>query len=345
MKLKTFATFFLTTFLLSSCQKNDKDSEVVSQRFIHKYGFEVSQKEWEARNKNGEVIVTLSNGITQTSTYKSGVLHGAQNLSFPHSKIIQERCEYEEGTLVKKVSFEPTGLPIQEYSYDIEGKRILTLWDKNGVPLSMEEYENELLWSARYYNSQNEIEGTIVNGHGTRIKRNREGVLLSKEIVDNGKIVERKTFHPNGEIQSQSAFVDYQLHGRQETFSPSGKIITAANWVHGKIDGTMTCYRNNQIVNEIPYVDGKRHGIEKEYDLKGALVKEIHWDSDKKHGTARSYFDDYTDIQWYWKGVAVDLKKFQEQEFREQLMAELRGEKFSDKAKSMNIEDDDSINF
>lgn len=343
MKLKTYAVFFLAAFLISSCQKNEKDSGVVSQKFIHKYGFEVSQKEWEARNKNGEVIVTLSNGVTQSTAYKSGVLHGLQTTTFPHSKAIQESCEYDEGVLVKKISYEPSGLPIQEYSYDNEGKRMLTLWDKNGVPLCMEEYENDLLWSGRYYNSQNEIEGTVVNGQGTKIKRNRDGLLLSKEIVDNGKIIERKTFHPNGELQSISSFEDYELNGKQETFSPAGKLITSTNWVHGKIDGTVQCYRENKLVNEIPYVDGKKQGLEKEYDLNGAVVKEVHWENDKRHGTSRSYYDDYTDIQWFWKGVAVDLQKFQEMEFRDQLMAELRGEAPFGQAKPIDIEPEESV--
>ena len=47
----------------------------------------------------------------------------------------------------------------------------------------MEEYDQNLLWSARYYNCLNEMEGTVTEGKGTRIKRNREGLLLSKELL------------------------------------------------------------------------------------------------------------------------------------------------------------------
>jgi antitoxin component YwqK of YwqJK toxin-antitoxin module len=327
MKIKIIALLPLTLIFLSSCQKKGNDSEIVSQRYVHKYGFEVSEKEWQSRDQNGEVIATLKNGVIKSTSYKNGQLDGPQTLTFSHSKVIQEKSDYDEGRLIKKVIYEPTGLPIQEFVYDIDGNKTVTIWDKNGVPLSMEEYSNELLWSARYYNNQNEIEGSIVDGKGTRIKRNRDGLLLSQEMVENGKIISRKAFHPNGGVQSQSSFLDYQLHGKQETFSPSGKLITSVNWDHGKMNGLMTCYRDNQIIIEIPYKDGMKHGIEKEYNQSGAVVKEIHWENDKKHGTSRSYFDDYTDIQWYWKGMAVDLHKFHELELREELTAQIHPRK------------------
>jgi hypothetical protein len=81
------------------------------------------------------------------------------------------------------------------------------------------------------------------------------------------------------------------------------------------------------MVAEIPYLDGKKHGIEKEYNSKGELAKEIRWNQGDRHGSSRYYHDDYTDIQWYWKGLAVELKKFQMLEFREELMAEINNEK------------------
>lgn len=346
MKLKIFVPMGIALFLLSSCQKKNEDQGFVSQHFVHKYGFEVSEKEWENRNKNGEIITALKNGITKTSSYKSGVLHGTETLTFPNSTIIQERLEYDEGKLIKKTVYDNTGLPIQEDSFDLDGKKIITKWDKNGVPLSMEEYEKELLWTARYYTSKNEMESSISEGKGTRIKRNREGLLLSQENVENGIITNRKTFHPSGEIQSLTCFLDYQIHGKQQTFSPAGKLLTSVNWDHGKINGIMTCYQEGQTTNEIPYVNGKKHGIEKEYDLKGALVKEIHWDNDKKHGSARSHFNDFTDIQWFWKGTAVDLQKFQELKLRDELMADLYGVQPSNNDNSSNSEElDDSKTF
>jgi len=101
-------------------------------------------------------------------------------------------------------------------------------------------------------------------------------------------------------------------------------LITHIPWSKGKIDGLQQCYRNKIKYLEIPYIDGKKEGVEREYDLNGNLVKEIHWENDLRHGSSRYYHPDYTDIQWYWKGIAVDLKKFQTLEFREKLMAELK---------------------
>lgn len=323
MKLKKILTLSLVSlFTFFSCQKAD-DKEIVSERFVHKYGFDLTEKEWNSRDQNGQIITVLKNGITKKSEYKSGVLHGVTTYSFPFSSIIQEKIEYNEGSPTKNTTYELNGLPIQEISYSPENKKIITVWDKNGVPVSMEEYDNSLLISARYFNSQNEIENTINGGNGFRIKKDREGKLLSKEVVESGKITKRTTFHPNGEIQSICSFVDYKLNGLQKTFDAAGNPLTQTSWVNGQKDGISTLYREGKPYLETVYKDGKKEGIEKEYNLSGALVKEIHWESDKKHGCSKYYYEGYTDVQWYWKGIAVDLKKYQTMDLKEEFIAEI----------------------
>lgn len=317
----------LGLLLITSCQNKNDDSQVVSQKFVHKYGFELSEKEWMARNKNGQVITSLQNGVVQTCSYSNGLLHGMVTYTFPHTNVIQEKQVYNEGNLIKKTIYEPSGLPIQEYVFDNDGKKIITIWDKNGVPLSMEEYDQDLLWSARYFNTQNEIEASITDGNGTRILRDQSGKILSKEKFESGKILARTTYHPNNEIQSECAFEDYQLHGIQKTFSPSGELLTQSNYNRGKLEGFTQIFKNGKLFIEIPYKDGKKDGIEKEYSQNEELVRETHWSDDLRHGTTSYYSDDFTDTQWFWKGTIVDAKKFKMLESREQLIAEIRGEK------------------
>lgn len=325
MKFKFFCMLGLLG-LLSSCN-DKKDTDVVSQRFVHKYGFDVSESEWSSRNKEGQVITTLKNGVTQSITYKNGIYHGPFTLTFPFSTVLQEKSEYNEGTLVKKTVYELSGLPIQETVFETDGKKIITVWDMSGVPLSMEEYSGQLLMSARYYNSQNEIEATIIDGNGTRIKRDRTSLLLSKEKVENGQIVKRTTFHPNGVVQSHCSFIDYKQNGLMETFSPSGKLLSRSHWKNGELNGVQSFYKDDKILSEIHYLSGKKHGLEKEYDNKGYVVKEINWANDKRHGTSRYTVNDVSDMQWFWKGNVVERKKYQMLKFREELIAEIRGEK------------------
>lgn len=325
MKFKFFCMLG-TIAVLSSCN-NKNDSDVVSQRFVHKYGFDLSEAEWIQRDKEGQVITTLKNGITKNTSYKNGILHGPTTITFPNTNIIQEKCEYNEGMLVKKTIFELSGLPVQENAFEADGKKIITIWDNNGVPLSMEEYNNDLLMSARYYNSQNEIEATIMEGAGTRIKRDRSSLLLSKEKVENGQIVKRTTFHPNGVVHTQCSFANYKLNGLEETFSPSGNLLSRSNWKMGKLDGIQSLYHNNKIHTEISYADGKKNGPEKEYDSFGLVSKEINWADDQRHGPSHYTTKDSYDMQWFWRGAPVERKKFQLLKFREELIAQLNGEK------------------
>jgi antitoxin component YwqK of YwqJK toxin-antitoxin module len=326
MKIKTYLTLGFLVISLSSCRNCKDDCDVASTRFVHKYGFDTSKKEWEKRGKEGQVITAFKNGVTKTSSYKNGILHGKTTFTYPSSTMIQELLEYNNGILIKQVAYELSGLPIRETIFQEDKKRVIS-WNKNGIPLSIEEYKNDLLWSSKYFNERNEVESSVIEGIGTRIKRNRENLLLSKEKVENGQITHRKTFHPNGQLKSKSSFSNYELHGVQETFSPSGNLLTHATWSYGKLDGMLLGYRNDKKYFEIPYINGKKHGVERHFSKHGELAKEVHWDNNIRHGSSREHNEDFTDVQWYWRGIAVDLKRYQMLKFREELIAEINNGK------------------
>ena len=48
----------ILTLALSSCHKDD-NCGCVSQRFVHKYGFELTAKEWKKLQRDGQIIDTL----------------------------------------------------------------------------------------------------------------------------------------------------------------------------------------------------------------------------------------------------------------------------------------------
>lgn len=312
--------------LLAGCHSNKNNGDVVSQEFVHKYGFGVSEQEWNDRAQDGKVITLLKNGVKVTRSFENGQLHGATTFSFPHSSIIEKELIYDQGTLLKEVLRDAGGIPIREDMYEFDDRTIITLWDEKGSPLSIEEYVNEPLMEGKYYTPEHELEAQVENGFGARILRDRSGLLLSRDRIEKGAIAERISYHPNGQIQSISRYQDYQLHGEQIKNTPSGKPLMAMQWNRGVLDGTKTVFRNGVKIAEIPYVNGQKQGTEFHYDDFGAVIAEIQWKGDKKHGASRFFNEDAAETEWFFRGRAVSDRKFETLETREKLIADLNGQ-------------------
>lgn len=309
--------------LAVSCQTNSELGQIVAQKYVHKYGFNVSAEEWEERAKDGQVIETLKTGVKVTRSYENGQLHGPTLYTFANSEIV-EKCQiYDQGSLLKETVYDSTAVPIREDVYEFEDRTITTLWDDHGVPLSVEEYENETLLTGSYYTPEHVLESNVDQGLGTRIKRDRSGLLISRDRMENGIIVERTTFHPNGEVHMISHYHDYQLHGEQLKFSATGRPLMRLTWNHGVLDGLKTIYRNGIKVAEIPYANGEKHGVEIHYDDLANLTAEITWKNDKKHGCTKMYSEETVDAEWFFKGQTVGAERFTLLEQREQMVADL----------------------
>lgn len=307
---------------LAGCQ-SEHTGDIISQQFVHKYGLNVSAEEWEDRSQDGQVISTLKNGVRIARSFENGQLHGPTTFTFPNSSIVEKLLVYDQGTLLKEVIHDSSGVPIREEAYEFDDRTVITLWDEKGAPLSIEEYENELLVDGKYYTPEHELEGRVENACGIRVKRDRSGSLITRDKIENGLLAERASFHPNGQIHTISRYCDYQIHGCQEKFTPSGKPLMTLHWDRGILDGIKTVYRNGCKIAEIPYAQGQKHGVELHYDDLGNLTAEIQWKNDKKHGCSRFHGEETTDSEWFFKGQAVNQKKFERLEDREKMIAEL----------------------
>ncbi|HLB52912.1 MAG TPA: hypothetical protein VJK48_04315 [Chlamydiales bacterium] len=315
----------LALLLCTSCSRTDFPDGIVSQTFVHKYGFDVSSSEWTERQEDGQVITTLANGVKVTQNYSEGNLNGPTTHTFPRSSQVEKLQLYDQGTLLKETLYDQQGVPVREESYEFDDRRIITLWDQKGVPLSIEEYDGELLIEGKYYTAEHELEGKIEQGYGERIQRNREGLLLSKDQIEQGILIQRITYHPNGQAQTISHYHDYQLHGEQQKFSSLGRPLLELNWNHGVLDGVKSIFRNGIKVAEVPYVDGVRHGMETHYDDLGNLIAEIPWRNDKKHGCSKNYSEESSDFHWFFNGRAVTASRFEFLQDRERMIAEFHG--------------------
>jgi len=319
-------TFVITAaFSATACYNNDSPNGVVSQKFVHKYGFNVTEEEWEQRAQEGTVVTLLKNGVKISRSYENGVLHGNTTHTFPHSDIVEKVLVYDDGILLRECINDSSGMPVQEEIYELDDKTVLTLWNDKGVPLSIEEFDGELLVEGKYYTPEHKLEGEVCQGIGDRIKRDRTGLLVSHDRIENGVMVSKTTYHPNGQIHTVSHYHDNQLHGEQLKYSSQGKPLMILNWDHGVLDGTKTVFRSGYKVAETPYIKGKKHGVEVHYDDLGNLTAEIEWRDDKKHGVKKLYSEEGNEVEWFYKGQLVSSEKFEMLENRDQLIAEFNG--------------------
>jgi antitoxin component YwqK of YwqJK toxin-antitoxin module len=168
------------------------------------------------------------------------------------------------------------------------------------------------------------LEAAVEAGAGTRIKRDRTGLLISSDEMENGMIAGRTTYHPNGNVHTISHYHNYQLHGSQMKYTASGKPLMEMNWKDGILDGSKIIYRNGSVIAVVPFVNGKKEGTEFHYDDLGNLTAEITWRADKKHGVSHLHAEEATDTEWFFRGQSVEAEKFKTLDERDQIASELR---------------------
>jgi antitoxin component YwqK of YwqJK toxin-antitoxin module len=318
--------FFLVPIvvLFSACQNSsDSTPQVVSQKYIHKYGFDVTEDEWQKRSQEGQVVTMLKNGVKIIRSYDEGQLHGPTTYTFPHSNVVEKFLVYDAGTLLKQTQCDASGIPEREEVFEFDDRTIVTYWDEKGVPMSIEEYDNELLVEGKYYTPEHELESVVEAGFGEGVKRDREGHLLSRDTIENGLASQRISYHPSGHVHTISHYHDYQLHGEQLKFTNVGKPLMRLHWNYGVLDGLKVVYRNGLKIAEIPYEQGQKHGVEFHYDDLGHLTAEILWENDKKHGCSKFYTEETSENEWFFRGNSVSAQKFEVLDMRDRLVVEV----------------------
>lgn len=299
------------------------ESNVVSQKYVHKYGFDLTEREWQERKQDGQVVTIFKDGTKVVENYSNGILHGSTTTTYPHSAIIKNEKIYDQGVLLKEIMSDEKGIPMREEAYEFDNRRTITLWYGTGSPMSIEEYDKSKLVEASYFNTANELEASVEDYRGVRIKRDRLGKILNEDEIQDGVVAIRKTYHPNGQLQSETRFKNYDLHGLQKKYTVSGKPLMEQTYKDGLLDGNKVHYRNGKVVLEIPFTMGKRHGIERQFDLDGSVIAEIPWINDQKHGRMRIKHEDYSNLEWFFRGKSVSREEFGDLESREKVLAEL----------------------
>jgi antitoxin component YwqK of YwqJK toxin-antitoxin module len=311
MKSSVSALLGILIFALSGCGKT-KDDNVVSQRYIHKYGYAVSQEEWETRRHPGQVITTLNTGVTITSTYENGVKHGPTTYTFPHSQTIECYALYNQGNKVKEITYDITGTPVEEWIQLSPTRYSLTAWFAEGTPMRVEEFVGEELLEGQYFTPSNEIESRIEKGAGLRTKRDRDGTLLAKELFEEGYAIKKETFYPNGAPESIAYYFHDKLQGEKRTFAQNGEPLSIEEWVDDQLHGKATYFKNGNRYLEVSYLYGQKNGIERHYVDGDIISLEVTWVNDFKHGPSVFYAEGKPEYQWFYAGEPVSKRKFDE---------------------------------
>ncbi|MGE0670563.1 MAG: toxin-antitoxin system YwqK family antitoxin [Parachlamydiales bacterium] len=312
MKSKLYALLALAGLALSGCNNNNPDDEVLSQRYIHKYGYAVSKAEWDERDYPGQVITNMRNGVTVTATYEYGMLHGPTTYTFPHSQTVEHFYLYNQGAKVKEIHYNPMGMPVQERVQLSPSRYAITMWYNEGAPLLIEEFVGDELLEGQYFTASNEIESRVEKGRGVRLHRNAFGTLLFKEEIDQGFATKRETFYPNGAPQSIAHYKRGLLYGEMKTFAAGGEPLAIQEYVDGKLHGLSTYFNNGNKYLEVSYLHGQKNGVEKHYVDGEILTQEVMWENDQRHGPSLVYIDGNIERTWYYDGETVSSKKFEE---------------------------------
>lgn len=323
MKSKVFALLGFLGLALNGCNNSNQNENVVSQRYIHKYGYAVSQDEWETRKCPGQMITSLSNGVTITSTYENGVKHGPTTHTFPHSQTVEYYMLYNQGNKVKEISYDPTGIPVEEWIQLSPTRYSITMWYGEGSPMMVEEFAGEELLEGQYFTVSNEIESRVEKGAGLRTRRDRNGTLLAKELIEEGYAVKKETFYPNGAPESIAYYFQDVLHGERRTFAQNGEPLSIEEWVNGQLHGKSTYFKNGNRYLETSYLYGEKNGIERHFIDGDIISQEIAWQNDKKHGLSLFYADGKAEQHWYYAGEHVSKHKFEEMNRLDEIISNL----------------------
>lgn len=314
---KLIAGYAIILLVLSSCAcnscKRNKNQDVLSQRYIHKYGYLVSKEEWEAKNYPGQVVTCLSDGVTVTATYENGVLHGPMTYTFSHSQNVERYHLYNWGDRVKEIVYNEVGMPIREKIQLSSLRHSVTAWYSGGSPMSVEEFSGEELVEGQYYTLTNEIEARVEKGRGLRIQRDLNGILLSRETVEEGYATKKETFYASGTPESVTLYHRGNINGEKRTFAPGGEPLSVEHWVDGVLHGIASYYKNGIKYLEISYRNGEKNGIERHFIDGEMISQEIVWEADMKHGPSTFYFQGKPEEQqWFYGGKLVNKRKFDE---------------------------------
>ncbi len=319
MKVRYAIVFPVIAMILVSCG-DGSNKQVISQRYVHKYGYDVSKDEWKSELHPGQVVTTLRDGKTITESYEDGLLHGPRTETYPHSQTVQVLEQYAKGTLTKRTNYNVRGVPQKEEVFKGDNHIMVTTWYQTGTPKSREEFKENILVNGQYLNLTNETDSRIENGTGERTIRNQSGDILSKEVFNNYTLTYAETYYPNNTPHTTVSYDNKLLHGEKKEFAMTGEPLLVENYYKGAKHGLSTYYQNGYKYLEVPYGQGLKNGVERHYIDGEIIVEETEYRNGIKQGTSILYCDGSAKTTWYFEDQPVSRSKYEQLVQRHELI-------------------------
>lgn len=313
MKIRLMLGLLFSTTLFYGCAKKCEIdcSNVVKEKYVHKYGVEVCESDWQSRGMNGQVISTLDDGVIVTKQYIQGKLDGNVSYTYPHSNKIERIETYKSNRLIKTVHNDEQGVPESEIHHSPDGNEVVSSWYSSGNPKSKEFYEGTLLYNAEYFSPSNQLEAKIENGDGIKVCRACNGDLVANEEYKNGIINCRTEYYQTGPIKSTAFYNEDATRCEKRKFHATGEPKEIEQWVNGRQHGVSVIFRNGEKYAEVPYSRGAKNGVERRYRDGNILIEEISWVNDKMHGPSYTFIDGtVSKTTWYYQGNAVEKSEY-----------------------------------
>jgi antitoxin component YwqK of YwqJK toxin-antitoxin module len=307
MKPVHLLSSLILLLFMTACQSNCSNCDEVVCEAVHRYGVPLEPDDWSARGQDGQIISMRKDGVTVARTYDGGVLNGESSYSFPHRDVIQRKEIYNQGVIECECTHYPNGLPQQQITYQSPTQQSTTIWYENGAPQAHEEFVNERLVRGAYYDINHQIESKVDESNGLRTCRDGLGQLQSMDTIENGQMILRTTYHPNGIPSAYTPYVNDMIEGQRRTFQTGGEPATLEEWTHDVQHGNTTVFEYGEKWADVPYVNGRRQGIEYRY-RDGQTAQEVNWVQDQQHGPSYSYINGTTQTDWYFRGRQVPNK-------------------------------------
>lgn len=280
---------------------------------MHKYGVELTAKEWNEYGQTGKIIHQTAEQATVTASYLSGVKHGDTTITYPNSSSIYETKQFVNGKLKSIKTFAMSGLPVKFIEFLDNGLEKHLSYSKMGYPYLNELQDGSKIIKGKYFRLDGSLESEVLFYTGSRLIRNFEGVLEERQQIENGFIIFSTKYYTNGFPKTHAYYLENKIHGICKTFSQSGQPISIESWKNDCLEGPTIYYQNGLRYRTCDYHSGEKDGVEIFYDDAGELpIQEIAWKHDLRHGASRFYSNEEEITEWFWEGEPLTKFSFDE---------------------------------
>jgi antitoxin component YwqK of YwqJK toxin-antitoxin module len=142
-------------------------------------------------------------------------------------------------------------------------------------------------WSTSHEQEINKDDGT----HYTYYYEIDRVTVESMTTVVHGEITSQEEWHENGQLRSNTEYVNGHRHGLCQSWYPDGQKETEFTFQNDRIHGTYRAWHSNgQLAYECTYVNSRKQGLQTSWYETGEKDAECTFVNDKLHGVWKRWY-------------------------------------------------------